>query len=434
MKKLHIRTIFIIFTLIIFYGCEKNLSPLENAPAVQRGDIVESRTLKIYTPDDINQILVSNGTPFNFPLTDTVEAVHLSYQTEDFHGNSITASGAIIVPKGGRSYPLLSIHHGTITKRDQVASVQVLNLAEGVIGLIMGSIGYATCLPDYPGFGVSETLHPYIHAKSLSIAVIDFLRAAKTYCAENNISLNEQLFLTGYSEGGYVTMATHKEIEANYADEFSLTAVAPMAGPYDIVNMFETIAQSPTYKEPANMAFFMTAYNHVYGWNRLSEIFNAPFGQRMDTLFDGTKDFGEVTSQLSANVPELFNQDVIDAYFAGNEPEIARRLEENSLLDWSPVAPIRMFHGDADQTVFYQNALTALDRLTANGAISIELITIPGGTHATAAVPGFLGTLGWFETFRNPGGVIAANPSSPRFDWNAQKNRRDFGHLGGLGL
>lgn len=43
---------------------------------------------------------------------------------------------------------------------------------------------------------------------------------------------NGQLFLTGYSEGGYVTMATHRALQASASPHLQqLRMVVPGAGP-----------------------------------------------------------------------------------------------------------------------------------------------------------------------------------------------------------
>ncbi len=60
----------------------------------------------------------------------------------------------------------MSIQHGTETKRDRVASVSPENSTEGIVGLLSASMGYLTMVPDYPGFGVSTCMHPYLHAES----------------------------------------------------------------------------------------------------------------------------------------------------------------------------------------------------------------------------------------------------------------------------
>ena len=69
-------------------------------------------------------------------------------------------------------------------------------------------------MPDYLGLGSSPSYQGYGHARSEATCVVDALRAGRSLCASNNVTLNGQLFLTGYSEGGQVTMAAHRELEA----------------------------------------------------------------------------------------------------------------------------------------------------------------------------------------------------------------------------
>ena len=59
--------------------------------------------------------------------------------------------------------------------------------------------------------------------------------AARTLRLKNNVQSNGQLFLAGYSEGGYVTMAAHRALQAGstpHRDELRpplCLAVAPLA-------------------------------------------------------------------------------------------------------------------------------------------------------------------------------------------------------------
>lgn len=119
----------------------------------------------------------------------------------------------------------------------------------------------------------------------------------------------------------------------------------------------------------------------------------------MPQLFDGTKTFLAINSQLPTTVSDLLNQEFVTNYLEGNEAVFAAAIEENTLLNWTPVAPIRFYHGDADEVSPYQNALTALEVLKANGGTNIELVTIVGGTHETSGLPCVLGMIEWFNSF-----------------------------------
>jgi pimeloyl-ACP methyl ester carboxylesterase len=386
--------------LILFQACNKSTSvDPTDIEKHDRGYIYTSESIITYTPEQINQITNLLGIEQGYQFIYDVQVIRIIYQSIDANNNPIRVSGALMTPITADSLPILSINHGTVTGRDEVASIWPTNTPEGVTGLWMASMGYYSCLPDYPGFGVSEILHPYIHAKSLGNSIIDMIRAAKQYAEKFGISLSEQLFLTGYSEGGYATLATHKEIEDSYSGEFRVTASAPMAGPYDLSEMIESVFQQENYPSPAYIAFFLTAYDEIYNWNRLNSFFNSPYAEMMNGLFDGSKTFAEISSQLPVSINLLLMEDFVSDYLQGKETEVQAAILENTLLNWKSSAPIRFFHGDEDKTVPHFNATNAVASLQEAGGTDVELITIEGANHETAGLPCIFGMIEWFNQF-----------------------------------
>lgn len=390
---------FILIAIFVFAltGCKKEETDPAFSPIYERGNISKSILIATYTPGEIQQIYDAANVTLPFNLNFDVKVLSVNYYTVDGDGNQINTSGAFFIPQGTDNLALMSFQHGTETKRDRVASVSPTNSTEGIIALMTASMGYVTVVADYPGFGVSNVMHPYFHAKSLTPCVVDFMRACKSYCAENQVNLDGRVFLTGYSEGGYLTLLTQKEIEEKYTNEFSLTAVAPMAGLYDLKGTVDTIMASADYVTTAYVAYFLTAYNEIYGWNRLDDIFKAPYAEKMPALFDGSKTWSEIINQLPATFTEMMNPGFVTEYNNGNEPELVAALRDNTFLNWTPQTPIHFFHGDADVTAPYQNVLTAIASFTANGATDIQLTTIPGGTHETAGPAASMGAIQWFE-------------------------------------
>lgn len=400
--KVHYKLIGVLIGLLIIAvaGCDKD--PTGPEPEVPtRGEIISSDIIVVLSPLAIEEILTAWIDPLPVELTYTINAIKIIYWTVDSNGDYVEASGALYIPDGASSPPVLSLHHGTVTARNEVASEGPLASLEGVIGLFTTSgMGYLTCIPDYLGYGESNMLHPYVHANSSSTAVIDFLRASRSYCADNDITPGVELFLGGYSEGGYVTLATQRDMELSYSDEFDITAVAPMAGPYDLAGTVEIVLQYTDYEWPAYMAFLFLSYDNIYGWGRLGEVINAPYAGMLPGLFDGTHSLSEINIELPTDLSLLIDEDFVTTYLAGDEPEIQAAFDENTLLDWAPIAPIRFYHGDADVIVPYQNSVTAYDSLTANGGVNIELVTVPGGTHETTGPLVILDAINWFESFR----------------------------------
>ena len=395
------RYVFLLLIIVIsFQACSSEDNPV--GPEIrQRGTIFQVTKLASITHDEIQKQLTSANITLPFTLKYSVDVLSVNYSSIDRNGNEVMVSGAMLVPQSVNNLPLLSIQHGTQSKRDLVASVSPFNSVEGTLGLITSSLGYLTIIPDYIGFGVSNVMHPYLDAESLIPSVIDLLRASKTYCSENQIILDERVFLAGYSEGGYVSLVTQKVIEEDYTSEFDLTAVAPMAGPYDLKGTVDAAFKSNNYQgDMAYIGFFFTAYNEIYGWNRLNDIFNAPYAAMMPSLYDGSKTWGEILAQLPSSFSELMNPDFINNYLNGKETDVSLVIQENTILNWTPQTPIHFFHGDADITVPYQNVLTAIEQFESNGALNIELTTIPGGNHETSGPVASIEAIQWFESFQ----------------------------------
>ncbi|MBN1302295.1 MAG: hypothetical protein JW995_13850 [Melioribacteraceae bacterium] len=397
MKKFLI--LFFTASVLFYSGCgDVGTDPVEEEK--NRGDIVSVNSNAILNAFTIKSLLFfydQNASSDFQPLYD-VEIVSIVYRTIDWQGNLVDASGAIVIPRTSGNFPLISLHHGTQTNSTHVGSQNIMYAMEGIIA---ASLGYVASQPDYLGFGISELFHPYLHEETSASSAIDMLRATRNYCEDNSIELNDQLFLAGYSQGGYVTMAAHKEIEAKYSDEFSVTASAPMAGPHSLLGTALQIISGPVYERPSFISFLIMAYNEVYGWNKLSEIFNEPYDDLLPQLFDGTNNTWEIDAQLPVQLDILFKDSFLTGLKNGYTEYLINALLENSVLDWTPQAPIAIIHGDADTFVPFDNATAARDALLANGASFVDLIPIPGGDHITSLLPSIEYTINWFNTFRS---------------------------------
>lgn len=60
-------------------------------------------------------------------------------------------------------------------------------------------------------------------------------------------------------------MATTREIQLNHSDEFTITASAPMSGPYDMSGaQTDYVLSDEPYGAPFYLPYLMFAYNEVY--------------------------------------------------------------------------------------------------------------------------------------------------------------------------
>lgn len=402
MKNRLILLLLSISIVFSFTTCSDSVSTDPEEIPDDRGTLVEVTSTTIISKLTIQTILTLFGESANtdFVPDYEVELASIIYKTVDPRGNITEASGVVIYPRVSEEFPLLSWHHGTQTNRSNVGSESFYNAFDGIIA---ASLGYIVSEPDYLGLGVSQMLHPYHHEETSASSSIDMLKAAQEYCDENNIVYNDQLFLAGYSQGGYVTLAVQKELEANYSVEYPVTAAAPMAGAHDLMGTALFLVQNPEYDRPSFLSYLALAYNDVYQWNRLDDIFKSPYDEIVPGLYDGSLSTSEIDDELPNAVNLLFKENFLNGLVTGESDYFAEALINNSLLDWTPVAPITIIHGNADSFVPYENATTAQEALIHNGASYVDLFTIEGGDHGNSVLPAIEYTINWFNTFRIAG-------------------------------
>jgi pimeloyl-ACP methyl ester carboxylesterase len=320
-----------------------------------------------------------------------VNTYRVTYKTT-FKGDEITASGLIVLPNTEESVGMVSVQHGTIVQQQEAPSA----LAPGDLDLIvyaaMASSGFITIVPDMIGFGASKDIfHPYYVEEPIAAAIVDNIRAAEDLAEDNDISFNQKLFLVGYSEGGYATMAAHKAIEAEPLEGIDLIASFPAAGGYDIEAMQHYVFSLTQYPQPYYLAYVGRSYQLFYGQNNLlKDFFNEPYASRIPALFDGTANSGSINGQLSTNIQTLIKEDLrlnlgTDARYA----YIREAFAGNSLTDWTPSIKMYMYHGQADTTVPYENSVITYQKLLANGASAetVQLIPLPGADHGSGIEP-----------------------------------------------
>lgn len=317
-----------------------------------------------------------------------------------YKGTPINASGLLYVPQSLTSpAPLVSLQHGTTFLKNNAPST-----GADFTGMeYFAAAGYIAIMPDFIGYGESaDVFHPYYDEKHSASSVIDFIKASKEFLSTQKITFNDQLFLAGYSEGGYVTLAAAHELDKNKQHGLTVTAVAAGAGGYDLREMLTTVTTKSYYAYPAYLAFVLAAYNETYGWNKpLSYFFQEKYARVLDTYLNGEYDGWQINSKLTTDTKALLNP----TFYANlkkeeGEPELKQALNENSIDGWETTLPIKLYHGKRDEIIPFQNSEATLREFHAKGSKQVELTLFPDGTHGSAFVPMLKQFVPWFESFR----------------------------------
>ena len=365
-------------------------------PSDERGAVVSATVIERLSAGDVAARLEAEGVSLEARYG--VDLYRIVYRTVDAQGEEATASGALAVPQRDEPSPLLSYQHGTLIEKDRAPSQS----GPDIIALSLSADGYLTALPDYLGLGESPGLHPYLHAASLATATVDFLRAARRFAEREGIALNGQLFLTGYSEGGYATMAAHRALQEAYAGEFDVTASAPLAGPYDLSgSTVDLFLEEEPYPSPFYLPFLVFAYDDVYGlFESPAEVFAEPYADTLAALVDGQHTSSEINAVMPPVPQEVLRPDFLEAFASDPEHPLRQALRANDVYDWTPQAPLRMLHCVGDDQVPFANAEVALARFEERGAPDVSLVPLEEGGHVECAGPALiLGKL-WLDGFR----------------------------------
>ena len=216
-----------------------------------------------------------------------VDVYYLKFWTLGGAGETTESSGAMMVPTGGAGCsgprPIVLYAHGTNTNKAlNLANITDPTNTEGVlIAAMFAAQGYIVVAPNYAGYDISTLgYHPYLNAVQQSGEMMNILSAARTALPNtlsNAASDSGQLFITGYSQGGHLAMATQRAMEAAGA---KVTAAAPMSGPYALeafgdAIMFGDVDLGSTVFTP----FLTTSYQKAYGniYTTPSDIYSATY-------------------------------------------------------------------------------------------------------------------------------------------------------------
>ncbi|MAJ50920.1 MAG: hypothetical protein CMB82_04815 [Flammeovirgaceae bacterium] len=350
---------------------------------------------KMSKPTKTNISSLISASDLDFPVSQIkydVQIWKITYKTL-YKGTNIVASGMVYIPLGSEEeFSYLMFAHGTIVANNQAPSELSLANVQMFLYAAMASTGLITVVPDFIGFGSSqEIMHPYYVEESSTLAVVDGLRAVRELANQEEIGSDAELYLSGYSEGGYVAMATHKYIEENDLEYFDLKSSFPASGGYDMKGVRDFFFDQEVYQPPYFMAYIAESYRTYYdidaSW--ASQIFNEPYAQRIINIFDGISDRDQINSQLNDTVAVLIAPDFLSDPDSKIFSEISQLFNENSLLDWVPQIPMYMYHGGADITIPHQNSVDVYDTFLSLGGSSeiVKLITFEGADHYTGVIP-----------------------------------------------
>ncbi len=409
-------------------------------------EVVEVAFLSTITKNNIQFLLTFAG--INANAENDIALYKLNYTTTGSDGLKDTASGLMLLPLvENATFPTMIYQHGTTSGRSDVPS----NLRGGYeIGALFAALGMVVVAPDYLGMGDSRGFHPYVHAETEASAAIDMLKATKSYLEAEQIKTSEQLFLTGYSQGGHAAMAVHKVLERDYADQYEVTASLPMSGPYSISNVMRGLAFTDNeYFFPSYLVYSTRGFQEVYGdlYESIDDVFKevfmpviTPFVTTGEGLFSLNESIVRISrEQFGRAVPKnIFKSEVLN--LIESDPmhpfNVAVRLSD--VDQWRPKAPVLMLYCKSDDQVPFTNSTRTDSIMNALGAEEVMSMDVSDGrnlTHSDCIQPALNKGVPWILSFidkptstielTNDLGIPVPNPANDYFVIHGAKAMHD---------
>ena len=401
-----------------------NDGPSDNIPA--RGALVTNPpdqvsvtlpgvgTVKSLEPDVFKAVLDTAGmTQATGVPKCTVTLYDMEYGTVGGAGEKTNTTGAIMVPSGddpacSGPRPVVLYAHGTSYDKNYNFA-QITTYTEGMLAAGMyAAQGFIVVAPNYAGYRSSRLdYHPYLYAEQSANDMVDALRAARKAFEKIDVKEADKLFITGYSQGGHVAMATQRAMQETYASEFKVTALAGMSGPYAMTLLGDgTFLGVPNLGATIFFPMISTSWQKSYGglYSSPSEMYEDQYASGIETLLPSTSPdtifssgklpqlalFAADAQPNHELIPGSFGPDNLiktsfhDTYLADVQAnpcnlDLADPLncapknpfrqsgKKNDLRTYVPNVPVLLCGGNGDPTVFWDSSLYTSAYFKANG-------------------------------------------------------------------
>ncbi len=369
--------------------------------------LVSYRLVKQHNKETLKAMWKKNKLPQLFvPIKFDVDIYEITYKGRWIDGSMRTATGIYYTPKSTpKALPTMVFAHGT-----EIFKGREISDDDAQQGICLGSAtgGYNVLYPDYFGIGGGEGNHLYQHAESEASAIIYMLYAVKELNRTLGIRTNEQLFLTGYSQGAHASFAAAKALEKRNDPCLTVTACSPMSGAYDMTGE-QTKFMFQVYPRPFYLPYLLVSYQeayHVLDIDNIYDVFVAPFDSILPYYFEGerTHKLMELNKTLPQIPKDVIKKEFVDMFLSDPNFPFTTKLVENNLYDWLPKAPVQLCYCKGDREVSFKNSEKVFEEMTSKGKTDIKLNNLSNKLdHNTCALFAVMATKYFFDRYKTKG-------------------------------
>lgn len=335
-----------------------------------------------------------------------VKLYRLTYHSviPELDNRPTVASGLVAIPETGQKHmPVVSYQHGTVFDRSYVPSNPESSMETRLMLAQFAAQGYIVVAADYFGRGVSDLPDSYLVKDSTRQAGFDMFLAAREFLKSQGLDYN-QVFLSGWSQGGWVTMQYLKMLEQAGVQ---VTATAIASAPVDIALTMNRWVNHPQAVDavylPGVVAIHLQAQEHYLQQLGLAESAIRPEHlAAARALFRNELSWEEFFKRTPAKLSEFLRTDFRQSGWIGATP-YWQTLERSQAYRWITRTPLRVYTGGHDEvTPRYVGGLPEKTQQLLGGAPVTTLDAGDQADHRGVYVFGLIDQKRWFDSMHTP--------------------------------
>lgn len=385
----------VIYLLLSFWLVPAFAQEIKSAPIPVAGGITY-QLIGSWDVARLNKILTSDTPAFSgidvkyTPARNAVKLYRITYPSVlPEHGNKPTlTSGLLAIPDTtDKSLPMVSYQHGTVYGKQQVPSFPEESPETQLMIAQFAGQGYLLIGADYFGLGISSEPEGYMVKGSHQQATYDMINASRQVLAQMKLA-DTRLFLAGWSQGGFVTMALLEKLEGI---GMKVQGTATASAPLDVFALLNGFLSFPR-KFDANwlnsiVILSSFAYENYYGIPGLAH------SVLTDEYYDVAKKAYDRQPFNPADIPQdlhkLIRPEYFNAQYFANSA-YGRLIGSAQAYRWVIASPVHNYYGESDEAITIgvgKMAMTYAQSM-GSGNTQVEAIstgkTTHRGTFATA--------------------------------------------------
>lgn len=359
------------------------------ADAVTVTSGVTYRYLGRWDAERLNTILTTDtpkfaGIPVTYtPARNAARLYRITYaSTIPERGNKPTvASGLLAIPDtADTSFPMVSYQHGTVYGKQEVPSFAEQSPETQLMIAQFAGQGYVVIGADYFGLGESQEAEGYMVKASHQQATSDMLMASRAVLAHLKRTATK-LYLAGWSQGGFVTMAMLEKLEH---DGVKVQAAATASAPLDVFVALSGFLNFPRKNDatwvPTLFMLSAFSFENYYGVPGLARSIIT------DESYDAARKLYERRLTDASEIPTDLHKLVRPAYF---DPQFfaasayGRLTAKAQAYRWIVKTPVRNYYGESDEAISVGLGRLGMtyQRAIGNGNPAVEAISTGETSH-----------------------------------------------------